>query len=190
MNAVPDNAEVAGRFGAVAKRFCAIVDSAPGLNRTDLLMQIYRILPQLIGEAISLPNLESSDGDDEDEESEEELVGKFKESVLRAEADSLSYVASEWRPLYVSLQKKLGDWDLYREVFDPTKDTETVCGSLADDIADIYHDLKEGIDLSEASPEEGIWHWRVQFSHWGHHAIDALRTMHVLLEDTFTFPSS
>ena len=53
---------------------------------------------------------------------------------------------------------------------------------LADDIADIYRDLKEGLVLSEthqAPPENIIWNWRVLFySHWGKHAMDALLAIH------------
>jgi len=59
---------------------------------------------------------------------------------------------------------------------------------LADDFADIYRDLKEGLNLNEsheASPEDNIWHWRLgYYSHWGKHAIDAVRTIHFLLEET------
>jgi len=44
-----------------------------------------------------------------------------------------------------------GDWNYYNEVFDPTEDSEVIEGSLADDIADIYRELEEGIDLKEAT---------------------------------------
>jgi hypothetical protein len=64
MNTVADNAETAGRFAVVANRFCSVVDSASSMERTDLLLQIYRILPKLIDEAISLPDVRLSDGDD------------------------------------------------------------------------------------------------------------------------------
>lgn len=60
-----DSAEVANRFGLVAERFCAVVDSAPIVDKTDLLVQVYRILPELIGEAISLPDVELGEHDDQ-----------------------------------------------------------------------------------------------------------------------------
>lgn len=72
------------------------------------------------------------------------------------------------------------------QVFDPTKDNEAVHGSLADDFADIYRELKEELVLNEihqASPKQNIWNWRLgYYSRWGKHAIDALRTMHFVLE--------
>ena len=56
------------------------------------------------------------------------------------------------------LKGKLGDWDLYHQVFDPTQDDEA---SLADDIADIYSDLKEGLAFVQAGlghkPEKAIF---------------------------------
>jgi hypothetical protein len=69
VNAVIDNAEIAGRFAGIASKFCSLVDSAANMERTDLLVQIYRILPKLIDEAISLPDVAPSDSDDPIEES-------------------------------------------------------------------------------------------------------------------------
>jgi hypothetical protein len=82
----------------------------------------------------------------------------------------------------------LGDWDLYWQVFDPTKDSEAIHGSLADDIADIYRDIKEGLGLQDPDitlQRDAIWSWRLgYYSHWGQHAINALYMAHALLEHT------
>ena len=171
-----NNAEVAARFASVAQEFCGVIDSASNLDRIELLMQVYRILPHLIGEAIKLPNTELSD----DESQEEETVKSQARAGLRLSE-------AEWGKLYEFLKAKLGDLNLYWEVWDPTKDHEAIHGSLADDFADIYRDLKEGLrlgDAHQALPEDKIWHWRLgYYSHWGKHAIDALRTIHFLLEE-------
>ncbi len=95
----------------------------------------------------------------------------------------------QWGELCSLLKEKLGDWNLYSPVFDPTKDREAIYGSLADDIADIYRDLKEGLVLHSdlAPPNDILWEWRLGFySHWGKHAIDARHTIHFLLEDTLS----
>ena len=93
----------------------------------------------------------------------------------------------QWGQLYNLLKEKLGDWDGYIQVFDPTQDKEAIFGTLADDLADIYRDLKEGLVLNEthsAHPEDIIWTWRLlYYSHWGHHALDALRTIHFRLQE-------
>jgi hypothetical protein len=172
--ATPDEiAQVANRFCAIANQFCAVVDSAPAIDRTELLTKIYRILPALIGEAIALPSV-SRDDDDEREESS------------RRGSDVRQLSQQEWDRLYNFLKEKLGDWNLYHRVFDPTEDSESIFGSLADDIADIYRDLKGGLALREArqgSPDAvAIWTWHLLFySHWGKHAMDALLTIHFRL---------
>jgi hypothetical protein len=161
------NAEIADRFGVVASQFCSIVDSASTLDRTSFVLQVYKTLPKLIDEAIHLQDVQSSDD-------QKATKGTVRQGM------------EEWKRLYTSLREKLGEWDQYRQVFDPTQDAEAVHGSLADDIADIYRDLKRGLDLKEAitpHPEDSIWEWRFGFySHWGHHAMDALLTIHIRLQ--------
>jgi hypothetical protein len=176
MNTLADNAEIAGRFAVVANRFCSVVDSASRMERTDLLLQIYRILPKLIDEAISLPDVKLSDSDDP--------IGGSGQPAFRA---NVGRSVQEWGQLYNLLKEKLGDWDRYWQVFDPTEDDEAIFGTLADDIADIYRDLKEGlvlIEAHEAPPEDVIWNWRLLFySHWGKHAMDALSALHFRLQN-------
>jgi len=161
MKVANNNREIVDRFRVVASQFCSAVDSAPSMDRAELLLEIYRILPTLIHEAVGLPKVESDDNP--------------PPSNAR-----LSH--QQWDKLYNALKKILGDWDLYRQVFDPVKDQGAILGTLADDLADIYCDLKEGLVLMEtqqATPGHIIWKWRFSFySHWGKHAIDALGTIH------------
>jgi uncharacterized protein DUF5063 len=179
MSTPPNNEVGANRFASVAQHFCSVVDSAPNLDRIELLLQVYRVLPRLIGEAISLPNVELNDDESQEEEK--------RKSLARAR---VRLNDAQWGQLYEFLKEKLGDWNLYWQVWDPTKDNEAIHGSLADDIADIYRDVKEGLVLREAQqalPEDNIWEWRLGFySHWGKHAIDAMRTIHFLLEETLS----
>ena len=70
------------------------------------------------------------------------------------------------------------DWpDVYHEVFDPYVDEPPVCGSLSDDLLDIYRDLKRGLVAYDAGQVgAAVWEWRFHFDHhWGDHAVDALR---------------
>ena len=179
MNIQNDNWAVASRFGLVAERFCSLKDSAATPDRTKFLVQVYRMLPDLIGEAIRL--LAEEYDDDADDDPETPMYQFRPEARIKHE---------EWDQLYRALKEKLGDWNLYWQVFDPTKDNEAIHGTLADDLAGIYCDLKDGIRLVEqrqAPAEDIIDGWRNGFdTHWGRHAINALKTIHVLLEDTFT----
>ena len=168
----PNNAsEAAGRFRDIASRFCSLVDTASSMNREFLLLELYSVLPKLTDAAIELPKVELPDGDDP-------VPGK---GDMRA---SIRQRQEEWSVLYKSLKEKLADWDLYHCVFDPTKDNEVIFGSLADDIADIYRDLNVGLILCEMQPAQAIFEWRFLFhSHWGQHAMDALRTIHFRMCD-------
>src|SRR5258708_40174306 len=105
MNTVADNSEIAGRFAVIANRFCTVVDSVPSMERTDLLLQIYQILPKLIDEAISLPDVKLSDNGDPIEGNRPQA---FQANVKQS--------AQEWGQLYNLLIEKLGDWDRYWQV--------------------------------------------------------------------------
>lgn len=134
------------------------------------------MLPQLIDAAVALPNLELDDGDQDQE---------HRNVAARAKVQRDS---TQWAPMYESLKTKFGDWNLYWGVFNPLSERETIRGSLADDIADIYGDLKDGVILHEnreVPAEDNIWHWRCTFYvHWGEHATDALRTIYFILRET------
>lgn len=177
MNKQDNYAGAVNHFGLIAEQYCSLVDSQSALDKSEFLLQVYRMLPELIAEASRLPPV--SFDDDENEE---------QETTIRKIRDETEMKQQGWRQLYNSLKEKLGDWNLYWMVFDPRTDNGAIHGSLADDIADIYRDLKNGIVLREANEvpaSEIIFEWRFGFtSHWGQHAVNALRTIHFLLQET------
>lgn len=74
-----------------------------------------------------------------------------------------------------------GETDVYSEVFDPYDDSPSlVAGSLSDDVLEIYADVSRGLGLWESKAHvDAVWEWRFGFdTHWGDHAIDALRALH------------
>ena len=146
----------AERFARVAERYCGIVDAAAHLEKEQILLQVYRILPELISEAILLRDTDPFEREKED----------AQDDHLSPAAPDMSISHKEWQDIYHVLQKKLGDTDTYWTVFDPTKDQDVVCGSLSDDIADIYRDLKKDFSKSvRAQPRRTwwIWDWRESF---------------------------
>ena len=167
--------EAVERFGAIAQKYCALIESRSTLDRTEFLLQIYQLLPALIGEGIRLPQVELPEEDTEKQEGSLIHDG-------RAESDMTH---EQWNEIYSSLTEKLGDWVSYSMVFDPRKDTEVISGSLADDFADIYRDLKNGLRLSarkDVSPEDIVFQWRLAFQiNWGRHAMSSLRVIHCLV---------
>jgi hypothetical protein len=69
-------------------------------------------------------------------------------------------------------------FNYYSECFNPllVPPEEPGVADLADDLADIWRDVKPGLQLYDAgSPESAVWQWCNSYSsHWGHHATAAL----------------
>jgi len=69
-------------------------------------------------------------------------------------------------------------FNYYSECFNPlvVPGEEPVTADLADDLADIWRDVKGGLLLYDSGePESAVWHWSFHYSiHWGHHATAAL----------------
>ena len=170
------NSTAAEQFSQAAAQFCSIVEGASGMERAGFLLHVYQILPQLIAKAISLPQFHLGDNAPVN-------MTAFPDVPNRPTYD-------QWSELYNLLKEKLGEWDVYSQVFDPISDKDAILGSLSDDIADIYRDLKEGLVLSEthqSRPEDIVWEWRLlYYSHWGKHAIDALLVIHFRLQETLS----
>jgi hypothetical protein len=69
----------------------------------------------------------------------------------------------------------------YGEHADPLEigSGETSLGDLADDLADIWRDLKEGLEVFDTgNPAGAAYHWHEHFTiHWGSHAASALNIL-------------
>jgi hypothetical protein len=82
--------------------------------------------------------------------------------------------------LFTRLYEALGERDGYNYEFD-AREGQRLSGSLADDITDIYFDLKRGLELFEQYPAEpaiAASDWQQSFEfHWRHHLVDAERQL-------------
>ena len=69
---------------------------------------------------------------------------------------------------------------VYWDVFNPMEEDNPVLNSLADDLSDIYRDLKQGLILfNQGKMAEAAWEWRLHFDiHWGQHLTGAQRAIH------------
>jgi hypothetical protein len=76
----------------------------------------------------------------------------------------------EWWILFQRLQRQLEHFD------------SVVDGSLSDDIADVYRDLRNGfLSYDSGDVDEAVWNWRTEFeSHWGRHAAHAIYALQAL----------
>ncbi len=86
--------------------------------------------------------------------------------------------------LFSRLHHRLGARDHYRLEYDLGGGASAMSGSLADDITDIYFELKRGLDLLEHDPDHpdrAALAWRGGFLwHWGQHLVDAERHLYEL----------
>jgi hypothetical protein len=90
------------------------------------------------------------------------------------EAEEITYEA--WKAMFSRFGALPVNY--YSECMDPLEvPSENVgIGDVADDLADIWSDLKQGLSLFDAGYVDTAvheWRWRYQF-HWGQHAAGAL----------------
>jgi hypothetical protein len=142
-------------FQATAERFCAWAEAAPATGQ-DLLLAM-RYVSELYALALTMPHA------DVDPSVAQEFVDKNNHQAIYARFRSL--------PL-----------QYYREVFDTTRvpPEEPSVGDLADDLLDIYTDIKAGLLLfGNGHAPEAVFQWKFTWGvHWGRHATSALRAMH------------
>lgn len=155
------NSAPALRFRAAAEAFVALVEARATHSPADWLARVHAQLPELYAVALALREVAPDTGD-------------AKQSVMTHD---------EWKVVYDDIGGVLGRWNYYWDVYDPysESDHEAVCGSLADDLADIYRDLRDGLFAASAEgarPNDVFWAWRFDFaSHWAAHAARAIRAL-------------
>jgi hypothetical protein len=149
-------------FQSAAEQFCALASNDSPLGLTDLWV-IRELLLQLI---FHVPAVEdhvhgadfNGRGIDDDEFGR--AVGRFAKLPF----------------------------NFYRVVFDPhdfEAEDEPVTGMLADDLADIYRDLQEGVDnAANGHLDDACFDWCQSYSsHWARHAVNALGAIEIYRTD-------
>ena len=100
-------------------------------------------------------------------------------------ADDAPAARAQWQTVHERFRDLLGSDDLYWTAVPFGEDERRqLARSLADDLADVYLEVKQGLELMAAGEpqDEVVWEWRFSFwSHWGEHAIEALRCLHAHL---------
>jgi hypothetical protein len=136
---------------SLARRYCGLIDEAVSAEQGDWLADIAAILPRLHAAIASF-------------EAEFCHVDAFDPVDLDARFE-----------LFSLLRGLLGDRDSYWLEFDSVEDG-TMTGSLADDLTDIYCELRNGLRLFELDPGYGLAAWASGYDlHWQRHLIDAER---------------
>ncbi|MFZ0281909.1 MAG: DUF5063 domain-containing protein [Bacteroidales bacterium] len=150
-------------FVAAANEFCKYQEHASEVKGEEMLKILQRLLPFLYLKASLLPALEPvfEDGNE-----------KF-------------VTESDWFRIHDTLKEKFGTADDYLEVFDERiNDTDgPVVSSLAENMADIYQDLKDFLLLYQTGTQEvmndAVWECRMNFEqYWGQKLTNSLRAIH------------
>ena len=145
-----------------ARAFCSTIENIDRLPTNDICATLQRQLLSLYknGQDLNLVSIDTGDSAQKPPPKEE----------LKSIIDSLSFKLPE---------------RYYWHVFEPTQqnDLEPVCGDLADDLGDIYEELKNAVLLIDTGRLENIQHgmWNLKFgfdAHWGRHCIDAIYALH------------
>jgi hypothetical protein len=145
---------------ASAREYCLTIDQVA--DRHDWLAAMFRILPQLHAAIVAMRD--SGGGSTPPE------LADFDDRF----------------DLFTQLREHLGELDLYwLEYDDPNEasmDGEHRTGSLADDLTDIYFELKRGLNMLDvAGPDAVARLWEAGFKqHWGQHLVDAERHLYSL----------
>ena len=143
---------------SIARRYCELIESLEEGDRRPLL-QLNELLPRLHAAMTAVGPLQED--------------GAFDGSID----------LDQRFELFTRLRRLLGDLDGYWMEYDVTPDRQEMSGSLADDLTDIYCELKLGLNRLERSDDTGrtLGRWRNGFcKHWGQHVVDAERHLYAL----------
>jgi len=141
----------------VAGDYCRLIDTAT-VRSGDWLELLFRLMPRLHAAVTALNAFDTG----ELPQYETDLDARFE--------------------LYSHLRKVLGERDSYWLEFDAVPEELHMSGSLADDLTDIYFDLRYGLDLlDEVWPQRAAQAWQSSYRmHWGQHLVDAERHLYAL----------
>jgi hypothetical protein len=142
----------------LARRYCVLIESSDA-REPSWLREVAELLPLLHAAITSLADSDSVPRDSED---------------LTPDLDARFELFSHLRGL-------LGDRDGYWLEFDRVDDCHAMTGSLADDLTDIYCELKHGLRTIERHPARALRGWLNGYEfHWRRHLFDAERHLAML----------
>jgi len=149
----------------VANEFCYYLENAEEKSKTGILEFMNRILPLLYLKGSLLPDIE----------------------VENPEANEKFVTEEQWERIFLMLRDKFGKQDEFWTI-DPLyiNDTEPLKASIAENIADIYQDMKDFVLLfkknTHAARQNAAAECRALFqTHWGYRVGNILPKIHYFL---------
>lgn len=146
----------------VAHEFCLFMEKIDSYSQPDILNYFQKIIPLLYLKGSLLPDIEVADD-------------SYVERYVTAE---------NWEIVFNELRNKLKPHDEYW-VLEFSDDTEATKANIADNLTDVYQDLKDFIILytknTQTARENAAQECKMHFeTHWGIRLLNALRAIHQL----------
>ncbi len=150
-------------FVRVAAEYATFLENVHRFSKKDILDKLHTLMALLYLKGTLLPRISSNF-----EEANEQFVSE-----------------EEWQIIHDSVKAKLGYHDEYPEITDPTshESVEPSIASIADNLADVYQDIKNFLSAYNMGNEEimndAIWECQMNFEEfWGQKLLNALKAIH------------
>lgn len=170
MSFMPENLQLANDFAGIANRYVELVTKPAG-DATTFARRLLGSLTQLYSGALALPEVTDIDSGVE-----------FRRST-----------DNEWWAVYDNVGNAFGErvhyWLNYDPIYPRDGSNALVCGSFADDCADIHRDIIGPLmafnNADTKHLNDIIWEWSSTpfHSHWGIHASQAINALHWIVFD-------
>jgi hypothetical protein len=147
----------------VANEFCIFIEESDKYDDAHILAYLERVLPLLYLKGSLLPDV-----------------------VISDESANVRFVTEEeWQAVFNALKQKFGKSDSFLINENPEAE-ECAKYSLAENIADLYQDMKDFVQLYQrntmASRENAIFFCKLYFeSEWGYMVIRSMFAIHHIL---------
>lgn len=154
------------RMMTVATEYCTFIDDFSGPvhgsdRRVDWVLRLEKLLPRLHVAVIAL-------------QEPVESVGNYRLHIDDQRCEL-------FLRLNVALQSDQIFWTAYEAGSARRHSRQELCERMADNLTDIYFDLKYGLELVRENPAQAISEWQRSFyAHWGKHLLDAECWLHSL----------
>lgn len=170
MNEIPDHpiySKSVLEFITVVNDYCVTLAQSDKISKQKLSDYLLRVLPLVYIKASLLPDVKARNP---------EFNEKF-------------WTEEEWEALFNILRNKFGTDDEFWIVNQSSRSNETIKGSIADHLTDIYQALKDFLVLFQKSSidakENAVEDINTSFNtHWGFKLVDAHKTLHYLAMNT------
>lgn len=148
-------------FLAVAQKYCLFIEEIEKYDKQQVFDYMHKALPLLYVRGSVIPEINP-----EDYEANEKYVTE-----------------EQWQNTFNEIREKLGKDDEYWFLENDNPLNEPVKGSIADNLTDLYQDMKDFVILYQKpirdAKKVAVWEIRELFkAHWGFRVVNLLKVMH------------